>query len=108
MSRRRKKVYFSPDFTDCIGLWLWQHIKERTGKTEAEQKEKLVIWSYYETQAQRSGLDELVKNFNQSQNQYEAEWEYVPMTGFVKGCPLLTQRINFRIWRFLITRTLRH
>ena len=32
-----------------------------------------------------SGLDELVKNFNQSQNQYEAEWEYVPMTGFVKG-----------------------
>ena len=59
--------------------------KEEQEKTEAEQKEKLVIWAYYETQAQRSGLDELVKNFNQSQNQYEAEWEYIPMTGFVKG-----------------------
>ena len=51
----------------------------------AEQKENLVIWAYYETQAQRNGLNELVKNFNQSQNEYEVEWEYVPMTGFVKG-----------------------
>ena len=59
--------------------------KEKQEEIAAEKKEKLVIWAYYETQAQRSGLDELVKNFNQSQNQYEAEWEYVPMTGFVKG-----------------------
>lgn len=41
MSRRRKKkVYFSPDFTDCIGLWLWQHIKERTGKNRSRAKGK--------------------------------------------------------------------
>ena len=50
----------------------------------AEQKENLVIWAYYETQAQRNGLNELVKNFNQSQNEYEVEWEYMPMTGFCK------------------------
>ena len=59
--------------------------KEKKEKIVAEQKENLVIWAYYETQAQRNGLNELVKNFNQSQNEYEVEWEYVPMTGFVKG-----------------------
>lgn len=47
--------------------------------------EEMVIWSYYETQAQREGLDMLVRSFNQSQNEYRAAWEYVPMTGFVKG-----------------------
>ena len=60
------------------------------GKTESkedkaqEEKEKLVIWSYYETKAQQNGLDWLVKEFNQSQDKYEASWEYVPMTDFTK------------------------
>lgn len=59
---------------------------------EENQREKLVIWSYYETQAQREGLDELIQKFNQSQNQYYAAWEYVPMTGFVKGlCSAYTE-----------------
>lgn len=49
------------------------------------QREELVIWAYYETQAQRSGLDTLIRDFNQSQNEYRASWEYVPMTGFNKG-----------------------
>lgn len=53
-------------------------------KTETE-REKLVIWSYYETQAQRDGLDKLIRDFNQSQNHYSVSWEYTPMTGFVKG-----------------------
>lgn len=48
------------------------------------QREKIRIWSYYETQAQRQGMDELLKGFNQSQNLYEASWEYYPMTGFNK------------------------
>lgn len=50
-----------------------------------EETEKLVIWSYYETQAQRNALNELIREFNQSQNQYEASWEYVPMTAFARG-----------------------
>lgn len=60
------------------------------GKTESkedkaqEEKEKLVIWSYYETKAQQNGLDWLVKEFNQSQDKYEASWEYIPMTDFTK------------------------
>lgn len=52
---------------------------------EKNEKEELVIWSYYETQAQRTGLNKLIRDFNQSQNQYHVSWEYVPMTGFVKG-----------------------
>lgn len=51
---------------------------------EPDQKEKLVIWSYYETEAQKAGLDWLVEGFNNSQDQYEASWEYVPMTDFTK------------------------
>lgn len=51
----------------------------------SSEKEQLVIWSYYETQAQREGLDVMLRDFNQSQNKYEVSWEYVPMTGFAKG-----------------------
>lgn len=53
--------------------------------TEETKAEKIVIWAYYETQAQRDGLDTLIRDFNQSQNEYLASWEYVPMTGFNKG-----------------------
>ena len=49
------------------------------------QKENLVIWSYYETEAQREGLDQMIRDFNQSQNEYNVSWEYVPMTVFAKG-----------------------
>ena len=54
-------------------------------QSRKEEREQLVIWSYYETQAQRSGLDKLIQDFNQSQNRYTLSWEYVPMTGFAKG-----------------------
>ena len=42
----------------------------KTNDTENE-KEKLVIWSYYETEAQQEGLDWLTDDFNNSQNKYE-------------------------------------
>lgn len=47
-------------------------------------REKLVLWSYYETDAQQSALDKLVQDFNHAQENYEAVWEYVPMTEFTK------------------------
>lgn len=59
-------------------------LKEKVESGEYK-REKIVIWSYFETQAQRQGMDELVRDFNQSQNFYEAEWEYVPMIGFNKS-----------------------
>ncbi|HHV12466.1 MAG TPA: extracellular solute-binding protein [Clostridiales bacterium] len=54
--------------------------------TEAQEteKEKLVIWSYYEVDEQQKSLDKLVHDFNISQKHYEASWEYIPMTDFTK------------------------
>ncbi|MFA9463967.1 MAG: extracellular solute-binding protein [Velocimicrobium sp.] len=48
------------------------------------EKKELVLWSYYETTAQQESLDLLVQNFNLSQSEYMASWEYVPMTEFTK------------------------
>lgn len=54
-------------------------------ETPAESgREKIVLWSYYETEAQHDALDELIRGFNLEQDQYEASWEYVPMTDFTK------------------------
>ena len=58
--------------------------KESEEGITQEEKEKLVIWSYYETEAQQDGLDWLVAEFNHSQDEYEISWEYVPMTDFTK------------------------
>lgn len=58
-----------------------EKLQDRTGRTE---REKIVVWSYYETEAQHDALDELIQGFNLDQNQYEASWEYVPMTDFTK------------------------
>lgn len=51
---------------------------------EPDKKEEIVLWSYYETEAQASGLDNLIEEFNKSQTRYSAKWEYVPMTEFTK------------------------
>lgn len=53
--------------------------------TKKEEKEKLVLWSYYETDMQKTALDELVKGFNEYQDKYELTWEYHgPATEFNK------------------------
>ena len=49
-----------------------------------DEKEQLLIWSYYETEAQANGLDKLTASFNESQDKYQVSWEYVPMTEFDK------------------------
>lgn len=48
------------------------------------QREKIVLWSYYDTESQQDALDELIQGFNLNQDRYEASWEYVPMTDFAK------------------------
>ena len=59
--------------------------RQPAGQEQTETaREELVLWSYYETDAQRSGLNSLIGGFNQSQNQYHVTWEYVPMTDFDK------------------------
>lgn len=51
---------------------------------EQTEKEEIVIWAYYETDAQMSAMDELVRGFNLYSDTYEASWEYVPMTEFTR------------------------
>lgn len=55
--------------------------EEKKTKTE---REPLILWSYYETDAQAQALDQLVNGFNESQDKYELSWENVPMTEFTK------------------------
>lgn len=50
--------------------------KSKDTETAGSGKEKLVIWSYYETEEQQKSLDKLVELFNTSQGAYEASWEY--------------------------------
>lgn len=49
-----------------------------------ENRERLVLWSYYEAESQKEALNKLISDFNKSQYEYEALWEYVPMTEFTK------------------------
>lgn len=73
-----------------IAVILWGAIFSACGKeqdfveADVQEIQELVIWSYFETTAQREGLDKLLRDFNQSQNEYRARWEYVPMTSFNK------------------------
>lgn len=39
-------------------------------------KEKLVLWSYYETKEQHESLDRLAEEFNNAQGRYQIRWEY--------------------------------
>lgn len=69
----------------CLGLgYLYRVDMNQKKTTETTKKEELVMWSYYETDAQKKGLDYLVKEFNDSQEQYELTWEYVPMSDYIK------------------------
>lgn len=58
--------------------------QQKETEEEAIQREQLVLWSYFETDAQQEALDDLTSGFNLSQNTYEVSWEFVPMTEFTK------------------------
>jgi multiple sugar transport system substrate-binding protein len=48
------------------------------------EKTKLVIWSYWEGEAQSATLTGLCKSFNDSQSNIEASWEYIPFADIKK------------------------
>lgn len=58
--------------------------KPRQESAGAVGKEQLVIWCYYETDAQQQAMDELTSGFNAVSSAYTIQWEYVPMTDFSK------------------------
>lgn len=45
-------------------LVLLSGCKEHPDDIKKNQKEELLLWSYYETEAQKEGLDKLVDGFN--------------------------------------------
>lgn len=52
---------------------------------EAEEREEIVLWTYYETEMQKASMDELAAGFNESQEEYHLTWEYHgPVTEFNK------------------------
>ncbi len=54
--------------------------------TQQEEKERkeLVLWSYYETETQQQGLNQLMEAFNAAQQDYAISWEYIPMSDYIK------------------------
>jgi len=80
------KKYLKSTLTALLILSMITSCGSTSNETNSNEKEKqhLLIWSYYETDAQADGLDELTESFNSSQDEYEISWEYVPMTEFDK------------------------
>lgn len=69
----------------CICLAGCLRTEDEENQQSNKEKEKLVLWSYYETDMQKTSLDELVKGFNEYQDKYELSWEYHgPATEFNK------------------------
>ena len=69
----------------CLFLVGCVQSREETEEVKKEKREEIVLWSYYETDMQKTALDELAQGFNESQSQYELSWEYHgPATEFNK------------------------
>ena len=51
-------------------------------------KQEVVIWDYFETDAQKQMMDDLITGFNESQDQYEAKHTYVPFADYEKQLTL--------------------
>lgn len=54
----------------------------------AEGKQEVVIWDYFETDAQKEMIQDLIDGFNESQDKYEATHTYVPFSDYEKQLTL--------------------
>lgn len=58
---------------------------EERAEGKTEEREEIVLWTYYETEMQKASMDELAAGFNESQEDYHLTWEYHgPVTEFNK------------------------
>ena len=48
------------------------------GNETSDGKKEVVIWDYFETDAQKQMMQDLVDGFNESQDEYVASHVYVP------------------------------
>lgn len=68
-------------FVGCRGEENIDDVNQSIGD---DAKQNILVWSYYETGAQREALEALLNGFNDAQNTYTASWQYVPMADFAK------------------------
>ena len=54
----------------------------------AAEKKEVVIWDYFETDAQKEMMQSLIDGFNASQDEYEASHVYVPFADYEKQLTL--------------------
>ena len=52
--------------------------------TAATEKKNIVLWYYWETESHQTALGEVIKQFNESQNNITVEAKYVPFADFKK------------------------
>lgn len=76
-------LFFVMGFVGCGGNTDGNQQPEE--QKREQKREELTLWSYYETKAQKEGMDKLIRDFNESQDDYQISWEYVPMADFVKN-----------------------
>ena len=56
--------------------------------TQAGDKQEVVIWDYFETDAQKKMMESLINGFNSSQDEYVASHTYVPFADYEKQLTL--------------------
>ena len=83
MDRRKQRVSAAGLFCALAILAAGCAGSEQT--QQEDEREELVLWSYYETERQQESMDQLVDGFNRSQDDYHLVWEYQgPVTEFKK------------------------
>ncbi|MDO5336844.1 MAG: ABC transporter substrate-binding protein [Eubacteriales bacterium] len=80
---KMKKVLAAVLFMACMSTSL-----EAAVTVSAADKKEVVIWDYFETDAQKQMMQSLVDGFNESQEEYEASHVYVPFADYEKQLTL--------------------
>lgn len=62
--------------------------KGSSGGESSGGKESVVIWDYFETDAQKNMMQDMIDGFNESQDKYEASHVYVPFADYEKQLTL--------------------
>ena len=61
---------------------------EAEGGDSSGGKQEVVIWDYFETDAQKEMIEEMIDDFNASQDKFEASHVYVPFSDYEKQLTL--------------------
>lgn len=81
---KMKKVLAAALFMACVSTSL----EAAAVTVSAADKKEVVIWDYFETDAQKQMMQSLVDGFNESQEEYEASHVYVPFADYEKQLTL--------------------